>query len=140
MLMCNPQKEAETLFYYYERIRNGFHGGARNCMINVGPPLVEYNGTLIPSGFLAAYVSEDNNSNSGRAQSLSMETKMIKGKYEHRLVIRKKFSKSQKRDILQIVANRIQQLYPNDYISYDNSVPFLISLTDMRDFISSMQQ
>ena len=140
MFMCNTQKEADTLFAFYEKIRNEYHGGIRNCIIHVGPPFVDYNGTLVASGFLAVYVSEDDNRNASYAQALGMQTKMTNGKFEHQFVIRKKFSTNQKREILQIVANRIQQTYYNDYLTYDRSVPFLISLTDMKDFVSSMQK
>lgn len=139
MFMCNTQREADTLFSFYEKTRNEYHGGARNCMINVGPPFVEYDGTLVASGFLAVYVSEDDNRNAGYAQTIGMQTRMTQGKYEHQFVIRKKFSTNQKREILKIVAKRIEQTYSNDYLTYDKSVPFLIALTDMRDFVSSMQ-
>ena len=140
MLICNAQKEAETLFAYYEKVRNVYYGGSRNCMINVGPPFVEYNGTLVASGFLAVYVTEDDNHNAGCAQTLGMETRMKEGKFEHQFVIRKKFSTGQKREVLQIVAKKLQQVYGNDYFSFDKSVPFIISLTDMKDIVSSMQK
>ena len=135
----NSEEEAALLFSYFEKIRNQYYGGARNCHITIGSPVVDIDGTPVLSGHLAAYVTEDD-SNSGRAQAMEMETKIRDGKFENLFVIRKKFSRQAKQDILEKVGARIQQTYSNDFIVYDSDLPMLSVLTDLKDFVEMTQK
>lgn len=136
----NSADDAALLFSYFEKIRSQYFDGARNCKIIIGSPIVDINGTSVLSGHLAAYVSEEDASNSDRAQALGMETKLRDGKYEYQYVIRKKFSKQAKQQILQEVGIRIQQTYSNDFITYDAKLPLLMVITDLKDFVEMTQK
>ena len=131
--------DVATLFSYYKTIRNDYHSGSRSSSVIIGSPIVEYNGTSVLSGFLAVYVSEDDNSGAARAQALGMQTKARDGKFEHQFVIRKKFSKQTKRQLLQAVGVKIQEAYPNDLLKYDDTLPLLVSVVDLKDFIEMLQ-
>ena len=133
-------QDSALLFSYFEKVRNQYYGGERNCSIIVGSPIVEIDGTSVLSGHLTVYVSEEDNSGSFRAQALGMQTKFRDGKYEHHLIIRKKFSKQAKQQILQDVGIKIQQTYSNDFISYDPKLPMLMVLTDLKNFVEATQR
>ena len=131
--------DTSLLFSYYEKIRNDYHNGSCSSSVIIGSPVVEYNGTSVLSGFLAVYVSEKDNSGAEKAQMLGMQTKTRDGKYEHQFVIRKKFSKQAKRQLLQDVCAKIQEAYPNDLLKYDDSLPLLMSTIDLKDFMEMLQ-
>lgn len=131
--------DAALLFSYYKKIRNDYHNGSRSSSIIVGSPVVEYNGTSVLSGFLAVYVSEKDDSGAAKAKMLGMQTKTRDGKFEHQFVIRKKFSKQAKRQLLQAVGAKIQETYPNDLLKYNDSLPLLMSAIDLKDFMEMLQ-
>lgn len=126
------------LFSHFEKVRNEYHGGKRNCRIVIGSPITEYNGTSILTAFLSVYVPEEDNSGAERARNLGMQSKFRDNKYEHHLVIREKFSKSAKQAIIQEVVRQIRQTYPNDFVTYDDKLPMSMVITDMKDFIETM--
>ena len=127
------------MFNYYQRIRNEYIDDENKKTIIIGSPVIEYNGTLVLSGFLSLCVREDDTSKSGLAQSLGMDTKFIQGKYVHELVIRQSFSKSNKISIIEAVGKRIQEVYPNDQLNWDKSIPALFAIKDMKDVWESFQ-
>lgn len=133
-------EDASLLFSYFEMIRNSYYGGEQNCSILIGSPTVEYNGTVMLSGHLAAFVSKDNNLETAKAQALGMETRAVDGKYEHLFIVKKKFSKQTKKQVLQAIGNKIIQSYPNDLIKYDDSIPLLMIVTDIKDFIEAVER
>lgn len=128
--------DAVLLFSYYEMIRNNYQNSSP---IVIGSPVVDCNGTAVLSGFLAVFVTEDDNSGAARAQAIGMQTRERNGKFEHQFVIRKKFSKQAKRQLLQSVGAKIQETYRNDLLKYDDSIPMLVSMVDMKDFIEAIQ-
>lgn len=131
--------DVALLFSYYEMIRNNYHNESHSSSIIIGSPIVEYNGTSVLSSFLAVYVSEENNSGIAKAQALGMQTKARNGKFEHQFVIRKKYSKQDKKQLLQAVGYKIQEAYPNDLLNYDDSLPLLVSVVDMKNFFEMIQ-
>lgn len=133
------QEDVSLLFSYYEKIRNDYYNGSDGNSIIVGGPLIEYNNDYVVSSFLAVYVSEDNNAGAGRAEALGMQTKVRKDKFEHQFIVKKKLSKQAKRQIMQDLMRRIQEYYPNDLLSYDNSLPLLIAGIEMKDFMEMIQ-
>lgn len=132
-------EDAALLYSYYEMVRNNYQNGSRSSSIVIGSPVVDYNGTAVLSGFLAVFVTEEDNSGAARAQAIGMQTREHNGKFEHQFVIRKKFSKQAKRQLLQTVGAKIQEAYPNDLLKYDDSLPMLASIVDMKDFIEAIQ-
>lgn len=131
--------DGALFFSYYEMVRNKYQNGSRSSSIVIGSPVVDYNGTAVLSGFLSVFVTEDDNSGAERAQAIGMQTRERNGKFEHQFVIRKRFSKQAKRQLLQYVGTLIQQSYPNDLLKYDDSIPMLVSIVDMKDFIEAIQ-
>lgn len=131
--------DVNRLFVYYEKIRNNYHNGSRCSAIFLASPVVEYDGTPVLSGFLSVFVLEDDNSGDASAQAIGMESKERDGKFEHHFIIKKRFSKSVKRQLLQTVGAKIQEFYPNDLLNYDDSIPMLTSMVDMKDFIEAIQ-
>ena len=122
-----------TLFGYYQRIRNEYIDDENKKTILIGSPVVEYNGTLVLSGFLSVGVREDDTSKNELAHSLGMDTKFIQEKYINELVIRQRFSKSNKIAIIEEVRKKIQEAYPNDQLNFDTSIPALFAMKDMKD-------
>jgi len=62
-----------------------------------------------------------------------MDTKFIQEKYINELVIRQRFSKSNKIAIIEAVGKKIQEAYPNDQLNFDTSIPALFAMKDMKD-------
>ena len=120
-------------------VRNNYQNGSHSSSIIIGSSVVNYNGTTVLFGFLAVFVTEEDNSRAARAQAIGMQTRELNGKFEHQFVIRKKFSKQAKRQLLQVVGVKIQESYPNDLLKYDDSIPMLVSIVDMKDFIETIQ-
>lgn len=132
---ANLSQDMEKAFSYYEKIRNEYFNDKKSSVIVLGSPLVEYNGTYVPSVFFAVYVSDEDNSGAAKAQGMGMETKMQNEKYVHQFVIKNKYSKNNKIQMLQMLANKIEQKYPNDYLKADFSLPILMSAIDSKDYM-----
>ena len=135
----NLAQDVESAFFYYEKIRNQYLNDRESSVIVLGTPFVEYNGTYVPSVFFAVYVSEEDNSGTTKANGMGMETRMQNNKYVHQFVIKNKYSKKNKIQMLQMLANKIGQEYPNDYLKADFSIPILMSAIDIKDFMEMVQ-
>ena len=131
-------EDIKTLEKYYDV--------ARNCLEDLGGGVIgistywfELEGKMSSSsGFLS--VCLENGNNDSLAKSIGMDVSVIEGKKYYQFAVRKKFSITQKREILRQLAQRLASNYSKDAIQFDESIPAIFALVDSKDFIEIVQR
>ena len=122
----------------------GFYSTIRQNLNNLGGGVISVNTYFFmlngrvdsSSAFLSVGVR--NVTNTALAQQLGMEVANLNGEIECRFVLRKKFSTSTKRVILSELGGRLAEKYPNDVLKYDNSIPALLCMVDVKNIMDMM--
>lgn len=72
------------------------------------------------------------------ADSIGMEISVIEGTKLYQYVVRETFSKTVEREVLKKLIIELQNVYPDDVFSLDESISAIISMVDSKDLIDTL--
>lgn len=82
------------------------------------------------SSYMSVCVREG--TNDSLANSLGMNVSMIEGKMNYQFVLKGKYSRTVKREIIKKLAESLRNIYPDDVFEIDESIPALFAMVNSR--------
>ena len=115
---------------YYDITRSNLEALGAN-IISISTYWFETDGKAdSSSSFMSVCVREG--TNDSLADSLGMNVSMIEGKVNYQFVVKGRFSKTTKCEIIKKVAERLRKNYSDDVIEIDESIPALFAMVNSR--------